>query len=339
MHNFDTLQEEHLPNKYEREEDEIDLLDLVLVLLKNKWLIIGVTFLFVCIAIVTSLMMTPIYRASTSFIQTPTGTTLSSKLIIDVTKNTQILDAIIDKFSLQNDSASNDKTTARHLLRGKATIQDQSGIFYLSILDTNPERAAAIANYWIEELQNKLNSLQKEQMTIITTQSVGIKEELDEVQNLLSEKTKALGTYFEQINIPIETKQELQILKSSADKEASPLVLKELPDGGAEYMLRIREIRTAENQYLLLLNKFNSLKDEEMQRPTIIQVVQQAFPPDQRIRPRCSLIVISSLFLGLFIGILLAFAVEFVHNAKNDQERHKKITMIRALLWKNKNTQ
>ena len=30
LYNFDTLQEEHLPNKYEREEDEIDLLDLVL---------------------------------------------------------------------------------------------------------------------------------------------------------------------------------------------------------------------------------------------------------------------------------------------------------------------
>ena len=39
---YTNTQHSHLPI----EEDEIDLLDLLLVLVKNKWLIIGITFLF-----------------------------------------------------------------------------------------------------------------------------------------------------------------------------------------------------------------------------------------------------------------------------------------------------
>jgi tyrosine-protein kinase Etk/Wzc len=331
------MEEQYSNSQYPRpdiEDDEIDLLDLLLVLVKNKWLILGITFLFACVAIVASLTITPIYKASTSFIQSPTGTVLSSKLVANISKNTQILDAVIEKFNLKETYNSSDIATTRRRLRESMSIQDdsQSGLMSLSILGPTPDQAATIANFWIEVLQAQLRSLHKDQLTIITTQRESLKKELDEAQNLLSEKTKALGTYFEQINMPTETEQELQMLKSNAEREASPLVLKELPDGGAEYMLRIREIRTAESQYLLLLDKFNNLRNEEMRQPTIIQVIQQALPPDQRLKPRRSLMVTLAAMLGLFVGVFIAFIREFIYNAKKDPERANQIAAIRKSL-------
>ena len=82
---------------------------------------------FVCIAIVTSLMMNQYIEPSTSFIQTPTGTTLSSKLIIDVTKIRKFLTQLLINFQLQMILLQ--MTRLQHAIcSGKMPIQDQSGI-------------------------------------------------------------------------------------------------------------------------------------------------------------------------------------------------------------------
>ncbi|MFZ3116502.1 MAG: Wzz/FepE/Etk N-terminal domain-containing protein, partial [Syntrophales bacterium] len=53
------------------EEDEINLLDLLIVLLKHKKMIVSVVFLAGVLAVVMSLMMTNIYRSES--VLAPTG--------------------------------------------------------------------------------------------------------------------------------------------------------------------------------------------------------------------------------------------------------------------------
>ena len=48
---------------YEYEEDEINLLDYVIVLLKYKWLIFGIVFITGVAAVIISLMLPNIYRS------------------------------------------------------------------------------------------------------------------------------------------------------------------------------------------------------------------------------------------------------------------------------------
>ncbi|MDC7251899.1 LPS O-antigen chain length determinant protein WzzB [Wohlfahrtiimonas chitiniclastica] len=52
-------QQNNLP---EQNNDEIDLFELVATLWRGKWLIVGVTFVCTVIAIIASLMMTPVYK-------------------------------------------------------------------------------------------------------------------------------------------------------------------------------------------------------------------------------------------------------------------------------------
>ncbi len=63
-------------NKYQT-EDEIDFRELLIVLWKNRWLIIGVTFLSSLIAIAISLMLTNIYRAELVLAPAETQTSAS----------------------------------------------------------------------------------------------------------------------------------------------------------------------------------------------------------------------------------------------------------------------
>ncbi|KZS23645.1 Wzz/FepE/Etk N-terminal domain-containing protein [Wohlfahrtiimonas chitiniclastica] len=52
-------QQNNLP---EQNNDEIDLFELVATLWRGKWLIVGVTFVCTVVAIIASLMMTPVYK-------------------------------------------------------------------------------------------------------------------------------------------------------------------------------------------------------------------------------------------------------------------------------------
>ena len=63
------MEEQYSNSQYPRpdiEDDEIDLLDLLLVLVKNKGLIIGITILFICGTLIASFAKKPIYQASTT---------------------------------------------------------------------------------------------------------------------------------------------------------------------------------------------------------------------------------------------------------------------------------
>lgn len=324
---YTNTQHSHLPI----EEDEIDLLDLLLVLVKNKWLIIGITFLFACGAIIASLVMTPVYKGSTSFIQSPTGTILPAKLIIDIAQSSQILNTIIEKFNLKETYKTADITATRRQFRQKVGTQEnsQSGIISISMTDTSPDRAAAIANYMVEILQKHLDMMHFKQINIITAQKYEIQKELVQKKTDLSTKTHALGEYFGSVTISQKTKEEFLMQGNS---QITPSVLAQLPDGGAEYIRLIQDIRSAENQYDALLNKFLTLEEEERRRPIIIQVIQKALPPDQRIKPKRTQMVVLATMLGLFTGVFAAFIVEFVRNAANDPKRAEKLAAIRKSL-------
>jgi tyrosine-protein kinase Etk/Wzc len=59
-----------------KQDDEINRLDYIIVLLKRKKLIAGVTLAFAVISVVVSIIMTPIFRAETRILP-PQGNTSS----------------------------------------------------------------------------------------------------------------------------------------------------------------------------------------------------------------------------------------------------------------------
>ena len=172
-----------------RVEDEINLLDYLIVILKRKKLIVGITLgAAIITAIIVFLIMTPIYMAQTRILPPQTGSSsialgmLSqmagaagaqsiteslglkspSDLYVGMLESRTVADKIIDRFNLMKLYEADYREDARKQLLEdvfEAETDKDSGIITISIEDKDPKRAADMANAFVEELKNLTKGL------------------------------------------------------------------------------------------------------------------------------------------------------------------------------------
>jgi uncharacterized protein involved in exopolysaccharide biosynthesis len=124
-------------------------------------------------------------------------------------------------------------------------------------------------------------------------------------------------------------KEELQQLEEMSSTQ-DPLN----PEGGMpaatfEYLQRYREWKFHEAVYETLLKLYETARLEEAINPVVIQVVDEAQPPEQRFKPKRKLMVVVATMLGFFIALFAAFLAEFARRASKDPEEKKKLDMVR----------
>lgn len=106
------------------------------------------------------------------------------------------------------------------------------------------------------------------------------------------------------------------------------------PEGGMpaatfEYLQRYRNWKFHEAVYETLLKLYETARLEEAINPVVIQVVDEAQPPEQRFKPKRKLMVILATMLGFFIALFAAFLAEFARRASRDPEEKQKLDMVR----------
>jgi tyrosine-protein kinase Etk/Wzc len=163
----------------ERDNDEINLLDLLIVLLKRKRLILGITFMSALITAIVSLIMPPVYRAETSLLPPQPSSSMAlqalsqlaggaagigaevlgiktpADLYAGLLKSNTVLDRIIDRFKLMELYDKEYRIDAREALLDniEVNVDKKSNIITLSVEDKDPVRAAQMANAFVEELK------------------------------------------------------------------------------------------------------------------------------------------------------------------------------------------
>ena len=166
-------------------EDEINLLDYLIVLLKRKKLIISITLGAAAITAIISLIMTPIYRAETRILPPQTGSSsiavsmlsqmagaqgiteslglkTPSDLYIGMLESRTIADRIIDRFNLMELYKAEYREDARKQLFEdvlEAETDKDTDIITIDVEDKDPKRAADMANAFVEELKNLTKGL------------------------------------------------------------------------------------------------------------------------------------------------------------------------------------
>lgn len=80
-----------------------------------------------------------------------------------------------------------------------------------------------------------------------------------------------------------------------------------LPAVGVEYVRGMRNVKYYETIFELLARQFELAKIDEAKNASMVQVLDQAIAPESRIRPHRKLIVLTGLFGGLVLGMVLAF--------------------------------
>lgn len=208
--------------EYRPEEDTISLLDLIAVLAKRKWLIIGTTAL-AAVAILTysiiSLVLPteesplPNYYKAEAFVlindtqQSSISAAISGsglgnlanlagvgggggsygQLAMRLLESRSLLDQLVEEFNIieEHDWEEHIRTRSRNFIKNKATFELESGTGILSIAveDTDPEFAYAVANRMTELLEERFATI-----GVSRTQSRAdlLEEKLIEVEERIS---------------------------------------------------------------------------------------------------------------------------------------------------------
>ena len=267
-------------------EEEIDLRELINVLLRRKYIIMGITLMAILIAgVISCAVLSPVYKSSATF----KIARIDGKLLFDISdvenriKSDNILQEVNNELGLK---------IAFTKLSGfiKTDKMDNSGYVTVSAEYGSPEKARdivlSVVNKFIEinqpYYQEQAELLEKERKSI-EKQIELEKENMEEVEKLRLNILKS-----EDLSL---TEKQMQI----------NLLL--------NYSIQIREnYNELVEKYFILENQIlNSSNFELIKYPSI---------PQAPIKPNKKLNLAISGVLGLFLGVFTAFFTEFWQSGK-----------------------
>ncbi|MCG2724641.1 MAG: Wzz/FepE/Etk N-terminal domain-containing protein [Elusimicrobia bacterium] len=197
-------------------ENDINLLDYLIVILKHKSFILKAAFGAMIIAAVISLMLPSIYKAETKilppqksgssmayFATQMSGMGISpsmlgmkdaNSLYVSLLKTKPVLDYVIKNLDLLEKFETESKDAARKILSADLRITDdkRSGIIAVGYEHRNPKIAADIANAFINGLRNLNNSLA---VTEASQRRLFFEEQLKYAKNSLIKSEESLQNF------------------------------------------------------------------------------------------------------------------------------------------------
>lgn len=302
------------------EEDEINLLDLLLVLAKNKAMIIKVTFAAALLGLGISIIMPNIYTASAKILPPQQSQSSASAMLgqlgglaslaggslgiknpndlyIAMLKSRTLLEKIAKRFDLQQRYEAKTLTdTLKELQDNSTSTSGKDGVITVEVSDHDPKRAADMANAFIEELNTMM------QTNAVTDASLK-------------------RTFFEQ-----------QLHQAKDKLTDAEIRLDKTPNTSLQYLDAVRNVKYQGALWEILAKQFEMAKLDEAKDFPLIQVLDKATPPEKKAKPKLGLIVILATLLAFFLAAIWAFVREAMHRAENQPEQAQRLTDLRSAL-------
>jgi len=98
---------------------------------------------------------------------------------------------------------------------------------------------------------------------------------------------------------------------------------------GTEYLRKTRELKFAEALYEILLKQYEAAKLDEARDGTVIQVIEKAIPPENRIKPKRTQMVMIAGIVGFFISIFVAIFMEFLERSRSNPENRERFELLK----------
>jgi uncharacterized protein involved in exopolysaccharide biosynthesis len=306
-------------------DDEINLLDQLIVFAKHKKMIMLVTFAAALLAIGYSLLMPNIYTGTAKILPPQSSQSSSvnaimlsqlgglgggaggalglndpNSLYIAMLKSRNIMEKIARRFDLQMVYEAKTMTDMLKALEKKSTIASgKDGVITVEVDDKDPQRAAALANAYIEEL-NKL------------------------MQTFALTEASSRRHFFETQMKPAKDKL--------TDAE---IALDRTPNTSLQYMEALRNLKYQEAIYDILARQFAAASLDEAKDSPLIQVLDKAFVPENKSKPKRSLIVILATLVAFFLAVVWAFIKEALTRSQSDPEQDARLQELRRVFrWR-----
>ncbi len=280
-----------------------------------------------------SILQPPDREISEGFLSQPRTNT---ELFFSILTSRTIKDEIIENFGLIKAYNASTIDRAREELDERVIIHlTKEKVIEMSVIDVNPERAAEIANFFIERLDNTVKVLS---ITTAKQDRIFTEKQLHETENTinilesrlaeikdrekvaadknLAQITQTAGKLMEDLfKKKLEMQRKSEILKTdSFEMEMLKNEIKNLEDTltkllQSEDELRsiMRELQAQEEVYHFLTSKLEEAKINEARDTPVIQVLDTAVVPNKVYKPDLKMLVVVQTIIFGGLGILIFF--------------------------------
>ena len=323
------------PISPERAPGEVGLLDLVAILVRRWRLVVGLPLAAGVLAAIYSLVATPTYRATTTFVpEQSSGTKLPGNLA-----------GLAGQFgvSLDMGGGSSPQFYAA-MVRSRELMEQVLVTPYADPREEAPKGAKADLLKILEvEGENRADSLEDGVRQLYGLTTVRVDDETDIVRLSVDSRYPDLAAAVANRYVVLLNKFNAESRQTQAGQRRR--FLEERLDEGrqqlreAEDALRgfqeanrgwqqsptlslqearlRRQMQTRQEVYQTLNREFLSARIEEVNNTPLITVVDGAVPPQTREAPKRKLVVLVSMLLGAVAAVAAAFALEFLARARH----------------------
>ena len=271
----------------ETQEEEIDLREYINVLLKRK----GIIILIFLIAVITAALvsyfaLSPVYQSSTVF----SVAKIDGRAVINITealeimKSNVMLDEVINRMDLEETAKQLSTQITTENLKGTNFIK-------ISAVADSPEKAKCLVENIVEVFTEQNQSEYREKVKLVEDRLKIIEEQIAEFEKNIQEIEK--------------TKKKIAVTE-------------ELSEGERQFQtsLLLSSSVTERELYNDLSNQVNSLK-ASLKSCEDFKIINYAQLPAAPIKPNKKLNILIAGVLGLFVGIFVAFFLEFWQKGKS----------------------
>jgi len=379
----------NLPASEQDDEDSISLIDLVIVAGKNRMLLFSGPLLAGLLGAALSYLITPTFTAKTVFMppqqqQSAAGAALQSlgglaglagmagiktpgDQYVALMQSATVSNRVIEAFGLKSLYAASTQEDARNALAHNVRIElgKRDGLVTVEVTDHSPQRAANMANRYVDELRRISSELAmteaQQRRAFFEKQLAHAKAQLANAQQALQNtgvnartlrvEPKAAAEAYASLRGQVSaTEVRLQAMQGSLTHEAPEvkMVLNQLTalraqlrqsettdasDSNDGYVNAYREYKYQEAMFEFFSKQYEMAKLDESREGALIQVVDVATPPELRAKPKRSLIAIAAASATFFVVLLFVFARHAWQNAPKDQARRDSLLALKGA-WK-----
>ena len=305
------------------DEDKINLLDLLIALVKHKKRIIGATFAAALLAVGYSLNLPNIYTATTKILPPQqsqssasamlsqlgglagmAGSSLGIKnpndLYVAMLKSRTLVEKIVKRLDLQKVYEQETLNGAMDALGGSTVISSgKDGLIIVEVSNIDPQLAANIANTFIEELHQLLQAYSR---TETLQKRTFLEPQLRQVKDKLTD---------------------------------AELVLDRTPNTSLQYLDAVRNLKYQEGLWEILVKQFEMTKMDEAKDFPLIQILDKATPPEEKSKPKRSVIVMMATLIAFFLSVIWAFFSEALARSGSNPEHVARLQELRrAFRWR-----
>ncbi len=178
-----------------------------------------------------------------------------------------------------------------------------------------------------------------EQMKITIQAAADLKAEmvLNEIElNVLSQNLSPAHPQIQQLRTRIyQIRKQLEKLEFG-DQDSLPeknqvldVPFSEVPKLGLELARLTRDLKIQEAIFELLSSQHEQAKIQEAKDTPTIQILDRAFPPEKKSRPKRAMMVVLAGIASLFVGVVFVFGLEYLQNTqKRNPDEFEKIEQV-----------